>query len=82
MNVYHWLRRLIQQRKIAQKRKEMYPNGPQWRQIYPGVFCDRYYGIRKYLQMRRIRESKRYYRNVLGLSEGKIREIYKEPATR
>ena len=58
--MFQWFRRLIQQREIRRRRKEMYPQGSQWRQISPGMFVNRIDGIERYLAMRKRRESARY----------------------
>ena len=80
MALIQWIRNLIKRRKIDRRRRKMYPNGVSWKQISPGLFTDRMFKIRLYLKKRRVRESKRYYREVLGLSEDQINEIYRKPA--
>ena len=76
--MFSWLRGLIQKRKVQKIRKvrACEEHGPYCRNFGSSGHIDRYHKIQRYLRYRRLRESIRYYIQVLDVDEKQIQEQY------
>lgn len=79
--MFLWLQRLIQERKILKIRKARTRGACEihggWCRKYGPFHCDPYDRVQRYLKYRRLRESIRYYVQVLEVDESKLQEMYK-----